>query len=199
MKEDSYFNSVIYVPYRQDSPSAASLVIRTALPPASVMDAVRREVQALDADQPVFTTQTLRQTLAADRWAYRTFGSLFVILAVIAVVLSTVGLYAVMSYFVTQRTQEIGVRIAVGAERSDVSWLVLRRGLIQLAIGLPFGLAGALALGVILESMLVGMTPGDPFTFTVITLTSILVAVAACLLPARNAMRVDPLVALRAE
>jgi putative ABC transport system permease protein len=197
--QDSYFNSVIYVPYRQDSPSAASLVIRTALPPASLMDAVRREVQALDADQPVFTTQTLRQTLAADRWAYRTFGSLFVILAVIAVVLSTVGLYAVMSYFVTQRTQEIGVRIAVGAERSDVSWLVLRRGLIQLAIGLPFGLAGALALGVILESMLVGMTPGDPLTFTVITLTSILVAVAACLLPARNAMRVDPMVALRAE
>jgi predicted permease len=197
--QEGYLNATVYVPYRQDAPRSASLLIRTALPPASLMDTVRREVQALDADQPIYTTQTLRQLLAADRWAYRTFGSLFVVLAVIAVILSAVGLYAVMSYFVTQRIQEIGVRIAVGAGRSDVSWLILKRGLVQLAVGLPFGLAGAVALGVVLEGMLVRMTPADPLTLGLIGVTSALVAIAACLLPARHAMRVDPVVALRAD
>jgi predicted permease len=197
--QDGYVNAAIYIPYQQDAPRVASLLIRTGLPPTSLMEAVRREVQALDPDQPVYTTQTLRQLLAADRWAYRTFGGLFVVLAAIAVVLSAVGLYAVMSYFVTQRIQEIGVRIAVGAARSDVSWLILKRGLVQLAVGLPFGLAGALVLGVVLEGMLIQMTPGDPLTLVLIALTSSVVAVGACLLPARHAMQVDPVIALRAD
>ena len=163
------------------------------------MDAVRREVQAIDPDQPVFTIQTLDQMLAEDRWPFRVFGSLFAIFAVIALVLSSVGLYAVMAYSVTQRTQEIGVRMALGAEARQVSWLILKRGLMQLAIGLTLGLAGALALSRVLRSVLVQITPSDPVTFAAITMLLTVVSIAACLLPARRATRVDPLVALRAD
>lgn len=197
--QDAYLNAVVYIPYRQEAPRVASVVVRSALPPASVMEAVRREVQAIDADQPVFTIQTVEQLLAADRWPHRVFGSLFAVLAVIALALSSVALYAIMSYSVAQRTQEIGVRMAVGAGRRHVWWLVLERGLVQLAIGVPIGLAGALALGVVLQQLLVDMTPGDPLTFAAVIAVMALVSLAACLLPARRATRVDPVVALRAD
>ena len=124
--DDAYQNSVVYIPYRQDSPASASLLVRSALPPGSVMDAVRREVQAVDPDQPVHEMQTLAQVLAADRFWYRSFGTMFGVFAVIGLVLSAVGLYAVMAYSVTQRTQEIGVRMAVGAQRRQVSWMILQ-------------------------------------------------------------------------
>ena len=197
--QDAYLNDVAYIPSRQDAPRAASLVVRSALPPASVMDAVRRAVQAIDRDQPVFTIQTVEEMLAAGRWPYRVFGTLFAVLAVIALVLSSVALYSVMAYSVTQRTQEIGVRMALGAQRPQVMWLIVKRGLGQLAIGLPFGLAGALGLGMVLRGILVDMMPGDPLTFATITVLLTTVSIAACLLPARRATRVDPVVALRAE
>jgi putative ABC transport system permease protein len=190
---------VVYLPSRQDPPLSASLLIRSALPPASVMDAVRREVQSIDRDQPVVTIQTLDQLLARDRWPYRVFGGLFGIFALIGLGLSAVGLYAVMAYSVTQRTQEIGVRMTLGADRRQVSWLVLKRGLVQLAIGLTLGLAGALALSRVMLSVLVQVTPTDPVTFAAITVLLTLVSIAACLQPARRATRVDPVVALRAE
>jgi putative ABC transport system permease protein len=192
-------NAVVYLPYRADPPAGASLLLRTRLPASAVMDVVRREVQRLDRDQPVFTIQTLDQILAENRWPFRVFGSLFVIFALIALVLSAVGLYAVMAYSVTQRTQEIGVRMALGAEGRQVSWLILKGGLVQLAIGLTLGLAGAFGLSRVLRSVLVQVTPTDPVTFVAITTLLIIVAVTACVLPARRATRVDPLVALRAE
>jgi predicted permease len=197
--QDAEPTAVAYVPYRQDTPGFTSLLVRSRLPPGSVMDAVRREVQAIDQDQPVFTIQTLDQMLAQARWPFRVFGSLFAIFAVIALVLSSVGLYAVMAYSVTQRTQEIGVRMALGAQGRQVSWLILKRGLIQLAMGVTLGLAGATALSQVLGTLLVQITPTDPLTFAGITTLLTLVSIAACLLPARRATRVDPLVALRAE
>jgi ABC-type antimicrobial peptide transport system permease subunit len=100
---------------------------------------------------------------------------------------------------VAQRTQEIGVRMAVGAQRRQVSWLVLKRGVLQLLVGLPLGLAGAFALGVVIESMLVEMTPGDPLTLIVVALILTVVSLVACVIPARRAARVDPMMALRAE
>jgi predicted permease len=192
-------NAVVYLPYRQDPPANAAIVLRSSLPPGSVMDAVRRAVQSIDQDQPVFTIQTLDQMLAQDRWPFRVFGGLFAIFAVIALVLSSVGLYAVMAYSVTERTQEIGVRMALGAEGRQMSWLILKRGLLQLAMGLTLGLAGALALSRVLRTVLVQITPTDPVTFVAITLLLTVVSIAACLLPARRATRVDPLIALRAE
>jgi putative ABC transport system permease protein len=191
--------AVVYVPYRQDPPSGLVLLVRSRLDPGSVMNAVRREVQAVDQDQPVFTVRTLDELLSQSMWPYRVFGSLFAIFAFIALVMSAVGLYAVMAYSVTQRTTEIGVRMALGAKGSQVSWLILKRGLLQLGLGLAIGLAGAFGLSRVMQSLLVQTTARDPVTFATITAILACVAVAACVIPSRRATRVDPLVALRAE
>jgi predicted permease len=196
---DEYLNAVVYIPIRQESPAAASLLVRSALPPGSVMDAVRREVQAIDPDQPVLGVQTVAQVLAQDRWWYRTWGGLFGILSGIALLLSCVGLYAVMAYSVTERTQEIGVRLALGARRRQVSWLILRRGLAQLMTGLAIGFLGSLALSRILPGGLASMTPHDPIALLAVALLLSGVSIVACLAPARRATRVDPVVALRAD
>ncbi|MEO5895121.1 MAG: FtsX-like permease family protein, partial [Vicinamibacterales bacterium] len=191
-------SGAVYTPMRQDPPSGAVLLVRSRVDPGAMMAAVRREVQAVDPDQPVFTVQTVEQIMAQSTWPFRVFGTLFAIFALIALVLSAVGLYAVMAYSVTQRTQEIGVRMALGAERGQVSWLVMKRGLAQLALGLTLGLGGAYALSGVLEQILVtGIKSKDPVTFASITVLLIVVAAAACLVPALRASRVDPLVALR--
>ena len=191
-------SGAVYIPYRQEPPSGAGLVVRSRLDPAAVLNVVRREVQQLDPDQPVFTVQTIDQMMAQATWPYRVFGSLFAIFALIALVLSAVGLYAVMSYSVTQRTAEIGVRMALGADRRRVSWLVMKRGLVQLAIGLSLGLAGAYALSQVLEELLAsGVTPHDRVTFASITVLLSAIAIAACVMPALRASRIDPIVALR--
>jgi predicted permease len=197
--QDAYLNAVVYLPYRQEAPASASLLLRSSLPPASVMDAVRRVVQAIDADQPIHGIQTVAQLMAEGRWWYRTWGGVLGIFAVIALVLSSMGIYAVMAYSVAQRTQEIGVRLAVGAQRWQVWWLVLKRGLAQLAIGIPLGLAGAFALSQVLRRAFGELTPDNLGTFAAVALLLTLVSLAACLLPARHATRVDPTIALRAE
>ncbi len=197
--QDSDPAPAAYIPYRQDPPAGITLLVRSRLDAGSIMNLVRREVQAVDQDQPVFTVQTLDQVLAQSMWPYRVFGSLFAIFAVIALVMSAVGLYAVMAYSVTQRTPEIGVRMALGAEGRRVSWLILKRGLLQLALGLTLGLAGAFGLSRVLRTLLVQISPTDPVTFVSITIILTAVAITACIVPARRATRVDPLIALRAE
>jgi putative ABC transport system permease protein len=192
-------NAVVYLTYRQDPPAGAALLVRSQLPPASVVEAMRRGVQAIDSDQPVFGIQTVEQLVAEDRWPFRVFGAMFTIFAVIALVLSSAGLYGVMAYSVTQRTQEIGIRMALGADGRQMSWLILRRGLWQLGIGLALGLPAALAFSRALRTVLVQISPGDPVTFVTIAVVLTVVSVAACVLPARRATRVDPLIALRAE
>jgi predicted permease len=190
---------VMYMPHRQDTPPGGSILVRSRLDAGAVMSAVRREVAAIDPDQPVLTVQTIDQILSQQMWPYRVFGSLFAIFAFIALVMSAVGLYAVMAYSVTQRTPEIGVRMALGAEGRQVSWLILKRGLLQMALGLGIGLTGAYFLSKVMRSLLVQITPSDPVTFASITAILTCVAIAACLIPARRATRVDPLIALRAE
>jgi predicted permease len=196
--QDAEPPSVAYIPLRQEPSGFAVLLVRSRVDPGVIMTAVRREVQAIDQDQPVFTVQTLDQMLAQQLWPFRVFGTVFAIFAAIALVLSAVGLYAVMAYSVTQRTQEIGVRMALGAVGRQVSWLILRRGLIQLTIGMTIGLVGAWYATKVLPNV-VRVVPNDYALFVWISIILTIVAIAACILPARRATRLDPLIALRAE
>ena len=153
----------------------------------------------LEPDLPLFNIQTLDQQLAEQRWQYQIFGTMFGTFALIALVLSAVGLYAVTAYSVTRRTQEIGLRVALGARPRQVQWLILRLALGQLALGLTIGVAGAFGVGRLLESLLVQTSPTDPTTLLSIVALLLSVAVAACVWPARRAARLDPMVALRHE
>ena len=197
--QDAFRNAVVYLPLRQEAPRIAAVLIRSTLPPEVVMADVRRVVQALDPDQPVFTIQAVAAIFAQERLIYEIFAALFGVLAVIALTLSSVGLYAVTAYAVTQRTQEIGVRMAIGAQRWQVSWLFLRRGLAQLAIAMAIGLPAALGFAMLVRFRLVEIEPSDPVTMIAIVVVLASVALASCLIPVRNAARVDPVIALRAD
>jgi putative ABC transport system permease protein len=190
---------VVYLPYRADPQRFVSLLVRGTGDPARITALVREEMRAIEPDIPLFRIQTMDQMLAQQRWPLRTFGSMFALFAVIALVLSAVGLYAVTAYSVTQRTAEIGVRMALGAQPKQVMWLVMRRSLIQLAVGVPLGIAGAFGVGVLLKSLLVQTSSRDPWTIGVIAMLMILVSLAACFWPARRATRLDPVSALRYE
>ena len=190
---------VIYQPFRQDPSTRIVLIARSRLASAGVADSLRAAAREVNADQPLYNLKTFEEQLGEVSWLWRVFGSLFGVFALIALVLSAVGLYAVTAYSVAQRTQEIGVRIALGARRAQVSWLILRAGLAQLGVGVVLGLIGAWFASGIMETLLVQMPARDPLTFVAITGLLLLITVAACLIPARRAMRVDPSVALRAE
>jgi putative ABC transport system permease protein len=190
---------VAYIPLRSQAPGFALLMIRSAGDAAGVTSLMREEVRAIDPDLPLFEIKTMDQQLAQARWPFRVFGSMFAIFALIALALSAVGLYAVTAYSVAQRTQEIGVRMALGAQAPQVWWLVVRRGLVQLAIGLSIGLAGAFGVGQLLKSLLVQTSTRDPLTLTSIVLLLMLVSVLASFWPARRATRLDPVAALRNE
>lgn len=196
---EAFRSSVVYVPLRQEPPRAASLMIRSALPPSAVMTAVRAAVRTIDADQPVFTIETVESVFANERSIYKIFTTLFGVLAAIGLVLSAIGVYGVIAYAVTQRTQEIGVRMAIGASRWDVSWMFLRKGLWQLGLALAIGLPVTIGLGTIAQLKLVQVAPNDPLTIAAITLVLGSVSLIACVVPARKAARVDPLTALRSE
>jgi putative ABC transport system permease protein len=190
---------VVYVPYRADAQRFMTLLVRAPGEPASIISLVREEMRALEPDLPLFDTQTMDQQLAQQRWGFRVFGSMFAIFAAIALALSAVGLYAVTAYSVAQRTQEIGVRMALGAQAPQVWWLILRRSIVQMAIGLGLGIGGALGVGKLLESLLVQTGTRDPATLTSIVALLVVVSLAACLWPARRATRLDPVSALRYE
>jgi len=190
---------VVYLPYRADPQRNLMMIVRVSGDPARMTALVREEMRALEPDVPLVGIQTMDRLLAQQRWVFRVFGTMFAIFAGIALLLSSLGLYAVTAYSVSQRTAEIGVRMALGAQSPQVMWLVLRRSLLQLAVGLPIGIAGALGVGRLLQSLLVQTSTRDPVTLASIAMMMIGVSLAACFWPARRAARLDPVVALRYE
>jgi len=192
-------DAVGYVPYRQAPFNRAMIVARTPLAVTGVVSETRKVLFAFEPEMPLVQAQSLREFYAQSRWPFRVFGTLFVVFAGIALVLAGVGIFSVVAYNVGRRTQEIGVRIALGASTMNILGIVLRRGMVQLAIGTAIGLAGALAVTTVLKSVLHKVSPKDPTTFVVVTAVLLLVGMVACWLPARRAARVDPLVALRYE
>jgi len=192
------FSPVVYLPYRQKPGVGMWVFARTRVPPASLGAALRHEVQAVDSELPMFGPFAMSPHLEIF-WDSRFYGSMFLIFAAIALLLASIGLYAVIAHAVSQRTQEIGVRMAVGAKARDILKLVFVQGMIPLGIGLAIGLAASLAVNRVLKSMLVQVSPSDPITLMVASAVLILSATLGCLIPARRAMRVDPVIALRHE
>jgi putative ABC transport system permease protein len=190
---------LVYLPYRQSPEPSMEVIARTRIPPASLSTAFRRSVLALDSGLPILGPLTLDERLQENYWTSGLDGALFLIFATIALLLAAVGLYAVIAHSVSQRTQEIGIRMAVGGTARDILKLVFRQGMLPLGIGLTIGLGASVAVTPILKSALVGVSPADPLTLVVASIVLILAAMLGCLIPARHAMRVDPLVALRHE
>ena len=189
---------VAYVPMRADPRPFATLLVRGPAP-EGLATLVRQEVQALDPELAVSGIISLRVLEGQSRWAHRVFGLMFAVFAGIALAVSAVGLYATTAYSVRQRTQEIGVRMALGAQRGDVVWLFVRHALLPLGAGLVAGLGGALVIGRLLQSFLMQTSAADPATLVSIAILLVAVALAACFWPARRATRLDPVTALRYE
>jgi putative ABC transport system permease protein len=188
---------LIYLPYRQQQRRGMVAVARTRVPPEGLGPAFRREVQAMDADLPIGGPKTLAADLALNYRNNGFNGALFVMFAVIALLLASVGLYAVIAHSVGQRTQEIGIRTAMGATAQNILTLVFKQGMLPVGIGLTIGLVAALAVTPLLKTQLVGVSPADPLALVAASATLVAAAAVGCLIPARRAMRVDPVVALR--
>jgi putative ABC transport system permease protein len=189
----------IYVPHSQFPVGFMSFVVKTENEPAAVIGAVRREILAVDKDQAVFNLTTLEQLMGDAILIQKFFMFLLLVFAGLAFALAAVGIYGVMSYVASQRTHEIGIRMALGAQANDVLKLIIRNGLALTLIGVSVGLAGALALTRLLKDMLFGVTATDTVTFVTVASGLVVVALLACYIPARRATKVDPLVALRYE
>jgi putative ABC transport system permease protein len=201
------FDPVVYIPYRQRPAADMAVLARTGVPPSSLEAAFRHEIQTIDSELVIYSglgsvdgPRLLTESLALNNyWSKGVNAALFLIFSAIALLIAVVGLYAVISHSVTQRTQEIGIRMAIGATARDILKLVFLQGMVPLGIGLAIGLAGSLAITRILKSELVHVSPADPVTLTVTSALLVLCALLGCLIPACRAVRVDPAVALRHE
>jgi putative ABC transport system permease protein len=189
----------IYVSYQQQPWLSASLLVRATGDPGSAKKGVQSAIWAVDNTQPASRAEFAERVLDNALGEPRLYTLLLAAFAALALVLAAVGIYGVMSYAVSQRTQEIGIRMALGASPARVLAMVVRQGLKLIIAGITFGLAGAFALTRLLKSLLFQISATDPATFAAVVTLLALVALAACYLPARRATRVDPMIALRYE
>jgi len=190
---------VAYMPMRQQYSPAGSIVVRTTGNPEAAMGAVRAQVNQLDRNLALTNGQTVEQILSQGLWAARMGAALLGLFGLLALILASIGIYGVLSYSVAQRTSEIGIRMALGAQSQQVLKLVLRQGMVLAGIGVLVGVAIALPITRFASTLLYGVSVWDPVTYIAITLLLMAVAFFACYLPARRATRIDPLVALRFE
>ncbi|MBY0497695.1 MAG: ABC transporter permease [Cyanobacteria bacterium] len=199
MDDDTPDFSVAYVPYRFSGFANIGVTIRAAGDPAGLAPAVRSAIRASDSSLPIFNIRTMEDLRREGFWQFRLFGFMFGIFGAAALFLAGVGVYGVLSFSVSQRTQEMGVRIALGAKQADVLGLVVRQGLALAAAGVVLGLVGAFGITRVIRSLLYNVTPTDPLSFGGVAVFLALIAVLASYLPARRATNVDPMVALRNE
>jgi putative ABC transport system permease protein len=190
---------VIYIPYWYRDNASTSLVIRTGMEPAAIASAVRAELRKLDPELPVPQFRTMQDIVSASVAERKFQLSLVLVFASIALVLACLGIFGVVSYTVAQRRGEMGIRLALGATAGNLKSMVVRQGLVPVAVGLAGGILAALALGRVMEGMLFGVRAGDPLTLAAVSLVLIGVAAAACYIPAMRVSRADPLTALRYE
>ena len=190
---------VAYVPLQQNHETGMTLHVRTSVEPSSLAGAIRKEVQALEKNLPLGNPERMSQRVANSLYAARMGAILLAIFGGLALLLASIGLYGVMSFAVSRRTREMGIRVALGARPGDVFRLVLRQGMTLVIAGLVVGLVVAAIVTRLLASFLYGVSTTDPFTFVAIPVLLMLVALVACYLPARRATKVEPLIALRYE
>ncbi|HEX8293920.1 MAG TPA: ABC transporter permease [Pyrinomonadaceae bacterium] len=189
----------VYLPLAQNHETGMALVVRAGGEPSALAASVRREVQSLEKNLPVADARPMTEVLGTALYAARTGAAMLTGFGLLALLLAAVGLYGVMAYSVARRTREVGIRMALGARRSDVLRLVLREALTLVACGVALGLAGAWAATRLLAGFLYGVSTTDPFTFLGTTAVLVAAALLACLVPARRATKVDPMIALRYE
>jgi len=188
-----------YEPHAQRPWSGMQLVVRTKNDPLSVASAIRSELAKLDSDIPVFDVTTMNQYVSASVSSRRFNALAMGIFAAVALILAASGIFGVMAYMVSQRTNEIGIRMALGASRSDVLRLVIGHGMKLTAIGVSIGIVAAIGLTRFMAGLLFVVKPTDPVVFMLVSVLLSLIAVGACYIPARRATKVDPLIALRYE
>ncbi|MFL6207328.1 MAG: ABC transporter permease [Pyrinomonadaceae bacterium] len=197
---DTPASAQMYVPFAQDSGwGSMSMLVRTTVEPSSLTTAVRNEIHALDKTLPIYNIKTMTDVAAASVAPRRASMLLLTAFASVALLLAVIGIYGITAYYVTQRTHEIGVRMALGAQRSDVLRLIIGQGIRLTLIGLALGMVCAFALTRVMATLLYGVKPTDPMTFAGGALVLASVVLLACYIPARRATKVDPMVALRYE